>query len=135
MIYLFYMAKKKHGPIPGTQYKNIRRTKLGSNIAAARRLRGISQETLAEKTGISSRMISYYERESENIPANKLLKIAEALKVTTDQLLNETPDTTNLETSRALLKRIETLKQLPNVKQKVILDMIDQLSGKKTAAE
>ena len=78
------MTKKTHGPAPGTQYKNISRTKLGANIAAVRRLRGISQEVLAEKTGISARMISYYERESENIPASKLIKIAEALKVTTD---------------------------------------------------
>ena len=132
IIYLFPMAKNKHGPTPGTQYKNIQRTKLGSNIAAVRRLRGISQETLADKTGISSRMISYYERESENIPASKLLKIAEALKVTTDRLLNEQPDISSFGTSRALLKRIETLKKLPTGKQKVVIDLIDQFSGKKT---
>lgn len=123
------MAKKKHGPAPGTQYKNIQRTKLGASIAAIRRVRGISQEELAQRTGISARMISYYERESENIPASKLIKIAEALKVTTDRLLNEPPDTTNLEASRALLKRIDVLKKLSSEKQQVVISMIDQLSG------
>ena len=124
------MTKKKHGPAPGTQYKNIQRTKLGTNIAAMRRLRGITQEELAAKSGISSRMISYYEQESENIPASKLVKIAEVLKVTTERLLNETRDTTDLEVSRALLKRIDILRKLPPEKQQVIIDMIDQLSGK-----
>lgn len=128
-LYFLCMSKRKHGPAPGTQYKNITRTKLGASIAAIRRLRGISQEELAEKTGISGRMISYYERESENIPASKLVKIADALKVTTHRLLNEPPDTTNLEVSRALLKRIDMLKKLPTEKQQVIIDMIDQLSG------
>ena len=125
------MRKNKHGPAPGTQYKNIQRTKLGTNIATIRRLRGISQEELAKMSGVSARMISYYERESENIPASKLLKIAEVLKVTTDRLLNEQPDTSALETSRTLLKRVEILKTLSNEKQRVILDMIDQLSSKK----
>ena len=127
--YIFnIMSKKKRGPEPGTQYKNIKRTKLGTNIAAIRRLRGISQEKLASKTGISSRMISYYERESENIPASKLIKIAEVLKVSTDRLLNTQTDLSSLETSRALLKRVEALRKMSSEKQKVVLDMIDQLS-------
>jgi transcriptional regulator with XRE-family HTH domain len=129
--YIPDMGKKKRGPKPGTQYKNIKRTKLGENIAAARRNRGMSQRELAARTGVSNRMISYYERESENIPAAKLQKIATVLKISPDHLLGYREDSDALGISRALLKRIEVLKRLRPDQQKVVLDVIDQMSGEK----
>ena len=91
----------------------------------------MSQRELAARTGVSNRMISYYERESENIPAAKLQKIATVLKVSPDRLLGYREDADALGTSRALLKRIEVLKHLRPDQQKVVLDVIDQMSGEK----
>ena len=124
------MAKKKKGPTPGTLYKNVRRTSLGIKIAALRRERGLTQQALAEKTDLSKRMISYYERESETIPSNHMQKIAISLGITVDALINHTPSQTVLETNRGFLRRLETAKTLTTKDQKIISDIIDSLTLK-----
>lgn len=90
----------------------------------------MTQNALAEKTGISRRMVSYYERDSETIPANQLKKIAQSLRVRVDELINYQPEAGDLEANRAFLKRLETAKNLPAKDQKVISDIIDSLAEK-----
>jgi transcriptional regulator with XRE-family HTH domain len=127
-------TKKRKGPAPGTVYSDIKRTAIGTQIVSFRRQKGYSQSDLARKTGLSKRMISFYERECETIPVNKLQKIATALSVGLDELTNAKPNKTNLTIKKSFLKRLEKAKSLPPEKQKVVLDIIDQLSGSKVAA-
>ena len=62
---------------------------LGKNIKKYRREKGMSQETLAEKINLSVNYIGMLER-SEKLPSlTTLIKIANALDVTTDILLCE----------------------------------------------
>ncbi len=124
------MKKSKKGPAPGTLYKNVKRTEMGTNIAALRRKKGLSQQALGELAGISKRMISYYERETVTIPANQLKKIANALNVAIDEIVNHQPEKTILEANRAFLKRLEIAKTLSVKDQKIISDLIDSLAEK-----
>lgn len=127
------MRKKKtrKGPLPGTVYKDVKRTELGNKIAALRIEKGLSQDDLAEKAGLTKRTISFYEREATNIPAVKLQQIANALHVTVDYFLNDKKTITETKsepTNRAFLKRLEKAKELTPQKQKLIMDMVDNLS-------
>jgi transcriptional regulator with XRE-family HTH domain len=124
-------TKRRKGPAPGTAYPNIKRSRIGAKIACLRRERGISQVQLAEKTGLTSRMISFYERETDGIPPMRLEKIAQVLGTSIDELLNGEAKTINLEVNRAFLKRLELAKTLPEQKQKILSDMIDEMSGRK----
>lgn len=60
---------------------------LGKRLAEQRKAAGITQVQLAEATGMSQRMISYYEK-TEDHPLAKLLRhFSTALNVSADELL------------------------------------------------
>ncbi|MDN3581470.1 helix-turn-helix domain-containing protein [Mucilaginibacter flavus] len=64
---------------------------IGRKIGRIRELRGIKQEALAAELGISQQAVSKIEQ-SEDIEDSSLIKIAEALGVTTDAIKNFTED-------------------------------------------
>lgn len=59
------------------------------NVTRFRKQRGLSQYDLAEKTGLSRRMISHYETEGILPPMEKLELLAEALGVKIPALFEE----------------------------------------------
>jgi transcriptional regulator with XRE-family HTH domain len=59
----------------------------GPRLAALRKTAGYTQQQLADEIGASRRVIAYYEAESEHPPANLLVGLAHALKVSVDELL------------------------------------------------
>jgi transcriptional regulator with XRE-family HTH domain len=122
--------KKRKGPKPGTLFKDVQRTAVGLNIAAARRRRGITQSQLAEKACLDKTTISYYERKCQSIPFDKLHRLAEALNVSTDFLLNGDATRADMSASKAFLTRLEKAKAMPQEKQKLIMDLIDNLFDK-----
>lgn len=63
----------------------------GQRMARLRRARGLTQAVLAEGVGISRRMVAYYEGQSDRPPAHVLDKLAQSLRVSTDQLLGRRP--------------------------------------------
>jgi transcriptional regulator with XRE-family HTH domain len=103
---------------------------MGTRIVSFRLEKGYSQTDLAQKTGFSKRMISFYERECEAIPVNKLLKIAEVLGVTIDRLTSDTPVADNHKVKKSFLKKLEVAKTLPDDKQKIVGTLIDSLTDK-----
>jgi transcriptional regulator with XRE-family HTH domain len=54
----------------------------GKNIRSIRLLKGMKQETIAEKSGVSSRWLSKLENEQEQLTEDLLVQIAQALEVT-----------------------------------------------------
>jgi transcriptional regulator with XRE-family HTH domain len=122
--------KKQKGPKPGTLFKDVQRTAVGMNITTIRRRRGITQHELADKTGLDKTTISYYERKAIAIPLEKIQKIAHVLQVPTDALINGKSSPVDLQVGKPLLKRFEKAKTLPQDKQKLIIDLIDNLSKK-----
>jgi len=126
---------KRKGPKPGTLFKNVQRTKVGLNITAARRRRGMTQTQLAEKIGLDKYTVSYYERKCQSIPLDTLRGIAEALNTSVDFLINGDATRTDMAASKALLTRLEKAKTMPPEKQKLIIDLIDNLSDNRTGMD
>ena len=98
----------------------------GPRLAALRKSRGLTQIELAERLGVSQRVITYYENESPRPPTQYLPQLASALEVTIGELFG-TAGTTPID--RALLLRLEKIQQLPESDQNAIIKMIDGLAG------
>lgn len=60
---------------------------LGQRIAQLRKAKGLSQEALADLVGVSRQAVSKWELDEAQPDAAKLVLLARALKVSTDQLL------------------------------------------------
>ncbi len=60
----------------------------GDRLVALRKAAGFTQQTLAQELGVSRRMIAYYEGETEHPPTTILPRLAHALRVSIDELLN-----------------------------------------------
>ena len=60
----------------------------GERLAALLKAAGFTQEELSREIGVSRRMIAYYEGETRHPPTTILPRLAEALGVSADGLLN-----------------------------------------------
>ena len=112
-----------------------RRPILSRNIIKFRKAKGLTQMQLAELSGLSKRMIAYYETNISNPPVRNLLAIAKALNVTIYDLLGETPTNGNVELfddiDMRTLKKIMLIKELPKRDRTMIYKMIDALIEKR----
>ncbi len=61
---------------------------IGRRIKEARQARGLSQEALSEKVGMSSKYLSSVERGKENPTLDTLIKLANALGVEPSELFS-----------------------------------------------
>lgn len=63
--------------------------KIGENIKALRTLHDITQEELAEKVGISQKMLSYIERDDRRPSIEVALRIAEQFNCSLDMIIKK----------------------------------------------
>lgn len=61
---------------------------IGVRIKSLRRSKGMSQEYLAEKMGISSKYLSSIERGKENPTLDTFIKLAEVLEIELSEIFN-----------------------------------------------
>jgi len=127
------MKQKKPGPRKGTKFSDVKRSPVGERIFKTRRARGLSQEELGEKVGLSKRMIAHYES-SEGDPTIDVLKnIAVALSVTVSYLVGESSQKlVREELTPKLRKNIEKIQSLQLKDQTKVFEYVDLLSSKKT---
>lgn len=101
----------------------------GSRLAALRQERGWTQAALAERLGVTVKMVTYYEREATNPTANTVAKLAEVFGV---------EPTTFLDSAQSLRaakpgppseweKRIAAIRRLPRGKQQKIAEVVEAL--------
>ncbi len=64
---------------------------IGQRIRKIRKARGLSQEQLAEKVGISTTHMSHIETANTKLSLPVFIEIAEVLEVQTDSLLYDNP--------------------------------------------
>lgn len=76
----------------------------GTRIKYLRKLSGLSQEKLAELTGLSTKTISYIENSKNTLSFNKLHLLAKALNVPVYKLFVFSDNENNKETLESLLK-------------------------------
>ena len=63
---------------------------VGARIRLLRKMKGLSQQSLAEAAGVTFQQIQKYERGSNRVSASMLAKIAQALKAPVAELFGET---------------------------------------------
>ncbi len=104
----------------------------GLRLANLRKNRGLTQTELGKLIGVSQRVVSYYEIETERPPADILIPLANALKVSIDELLGyQPPKNEPMIKNKKLLRRLKDFDQLSDQDQKVILHYIDTILGKR----
>ena len=123
---------KKKGPAKGTKYIGTNPHSLGKILAQLRRKKGLTQKELAEKSEVSKRTITYYERETLNPSLRSLKKLAAALEVPVEKFLDGKPNEKVIP-DRGLNKRFEIAQKLPAAARNDIKRYIDNVVKAYTA--
>lgn len=106
---------------------NLGKESIGQRIARLRKERGYTQAELSEKIGIIQALISDYERDKLRLHAEMVVRFAQALEVSTDEILGLNGSRKNEDTklSLKLLRRSKKIEELPQSQQKTLLKTID----------
>lgn len=119
------------------QIKNTQQAgSLGQRIARFRKERGFTQVEVAKKTGLSQVLVSDYERGRLRPNPDTIIKLAQVLLVTTDELLGvkDTP-TAGSKLSLKTIRRLKRIEELPASQQKTLFKTIDTfLKGAESTA-
>jgi len=122
--YILCMQKENRDAISQEDLATIRR-----NIALQRKKKGMTQEELAQKMGVTQRVISYYETQTATISLDAIAKIARALDIPKRKLLDtETEPDQATELPKAIQKQVDKIRTLSPKAQKTVADMIDALA-------
>lgn len=101
---------------------------LGERLARIRKERGLTQNDVAERTGLTQVLVSDYERDRIRLTAEMAVRFVEALGVGTEELLRPKkkaplPDD---QPSPKLLRRMKQIESLPVYEQRALLTTIDK---------
>ncbi len=106
---------------------------IGNNLETIRKLRGLSQRELAKLAGLTQRIITYYENETDQISSKHLIKLSQILKVSTDEILGikKIDESIKSEESK-LLKKVKKILTLTKRDQQAVFHYINTLCSKKS---
>jgi len=104
------------------------RSPLGERLASAREQMGLSQVQLADKLGVTQKLITYWEHNDVALRVDQLTAIAKALNLSLDELLGQpTPKSrVNGPIGKARLV-FESVSKLPKRQQTKILEVVEAL--------
>lgn len=104
------------------------RSEFGERLATARERAGLTQQQLADKIGVSQKVVTYWERNDVALRADQISAITSALNISAAELLNgsETKARGTGPAGRAKLM-FETVSKLPRKQQQKILDVVQAL--------
>lgn len=109
------------------------RAPFSRNLIAWRKQKGLSQRDLAQASGISFRMVAYYETHNVIPPADKLDQLAKALEVSVADLINPQLETASVvQLSTRSLKKLQLLEQLTPEDQRKVMDYARALLSQQT---
>jgi transcriptional regulator with XRE-family HTH domain len=97
----------------------------GRRLAQARRDADYTQQELADEIGATRRMIAYYETESDYPPTNMLAGIAQALNITSDELLGIKQLKKSKKPDTRLQRRVQQIEKLPTKDKRQLVQVID----------
>lgn len=129
-LYIFYMNKKR-GPKKGMTFQSNYRYEFGMALSRERIKRGLTQAELAERMGTTVRVISHFEREVKNPPAETVKKLADALGISLERLLypdKKNGHQTDMPLDRGLSKRFDLAQKLPPTSRQEIKKFIDAMA-------
>ena len=106
--------------------KNPELTSFGARLTQRRKAAGYTQLELANEVGVSRRMIAYYEGQSAHPPTTLLPEIAQALKITTDELLGATRIKKAAKPGNIRLqRRLQQIESLEPSEKRQVLQVLD----------
>jgi len=127
--------------MPQKSRLNLRPLKLGKQSQGARlqRLRkekGYTQVELAEKIGLTQNLISAYECDRLRLSAEMVVRFAQALLVSADELLGlaQAAAPKEKQPSRRVLRRLQRIEALSKRDQEALLRTIDAFLSKTRTA-
>jgi transcriptional regulator with XRE-family HTH domain len=124
MLYLFMPSKPKYKLEPLTDSNES----VGTRITHFRKARCYTQNELANKIGISRKLVADYETGRVRLFDEMLARFALALKVSADELLGlKKNDFVEAIPSLRVMRRFQEIERLPALKKKAILKTIDDL--------
>lgn len=88
--YIGWEAGYDEAEMPGGRPTKRKRPSFGERMAQARLEAGLTQQQLAERLGVSQRVITHWERQPVALRPDQLTALADALTVSTDALLGRT---------------------------------------------
>jgi transcriptional regulator with XRE-family HTH domain len=102
---------------------------VGRRLARVRKEQGYTQVELAERIGIIQALVSDYERDKLRLNAEMLVRFAQALNVSADDILGISVAKRKAMNNPSLkiLRRLNRIASLPPTKQKAFLQTIDAL--------
>jgi transcriptional regulator with XRE-family HTH domain len=108
-------------------------TGFGARLTEFRRARGVTQVQLAQAAGTTQRAISYYENEAGYPPVDAIIRLAEALEISADELLgirNGKSRTAKNGTThdKRLWKKFLQVTNLPEKDQRAVIRLINSLA-------
>jgi transcriptional regulator with XRE-family HTH domain len=105
---------------------DLGRETIGQRIARLRKAQGLTQTELAQRIGIVQGLVSDYELGNLRLSAEMAVRFAQALKVSTDELLGvKSSRRTNGVLSLKLTRRLQRIEALSPTRQKLLLQTID----------
>jgi transcriptional regulator with XRE-family HTH domain len=101
---------------------------IGQRIARIRKAKGFTQQELANRIGISRKLVTDYETGRVRLFDEMLARFALTLKVTSDELLGlKKVNYLGPAPSLRVMKRLQEIEKLSEIKKKFILKTIDDL--------
>lgn len=121
--------------MPRARKKKAGKTEtLGDRIRKFRLAKGLTQTELGKLVGVTQRVITYYEVRGVSPPPDLLVKIADALDVSLDELFGRrSPARRPADAPGESLRRrrrLRRLEDLPRDEQAALLKMIDALADR-----
>ena len=107
----------------------------GQRMSKFRNKAGYSQRDLAKETGISQRMIAYYEKQTQHPPTHLLPVLAEALGVSADELLGIKTNSKGQKKDMRLWRRFSQIEQMDTKEKRQILQLLDTFIEKEQLKE
>jgi transcriptional regulator with XRE-family HTH domain len=108
--------------------KTLEAAFFGQRLATLRKAAGYTQQELADEVGVSRRMIAYYEGQSEHPPTTLLPALAQALQLSTDELLGLEPPAakrTGRPRDNRLQRRLQQIESLPPEERRQLIQIVD----------
>jgi transcriptional regulator with XRE-family HTH domain len=113
-------------------------TGFGERLASLRQNAGFTQRKLEKVSGVSHRMIAYYETRGALPPGHVLAALAEALSVSVDELIGNKPArpvSSRTKANRRILRRLQEMEKLPPKDKRELLAIIDTYLEKNRLAK
>ena len=106
----------------------------GKRLARLRKARGLTQQQLGDRIGVSRRVIAYYEGETKYPPAHLIVPLSKSLNITADQLLGVNKDKEIVDHRLAALwRKLKVLETFSDKEKKAVLQYVEVIAEKNKA--